>query len=192
MARSLQQSLSAVLVVSALLVVSAMDSRAQNRGTIQGTVTDAGTGEALPGANVGIVGSLVGTTTDLDGRYSFEVVPSGTYTVRVSFVGYTTTSREVTVSTGGTATADFSLTETVAQFGEELVVLGSRSSRTAVETPVPVDVIPAQALESVGAPELNQALSYLAPSYNASHQTIADGTDHVNPASIRGLGPDQV
>src|SRR5437899_296978 len=32
----------------------------------------------------------------------------------------------------------------------------------------------------------------VAPSFNASHQTIADGTDHINPASLRGLGPDQV
>src|SRR2546430_16802206 len=34
--------------------------------------------------------------------------------------------------------------------------------------------------------------STLAPSFNASHQTIADGSDHINPASLRGLGPDQV
>lgn len=191
MAKSLLQKWAPAFLFASL-VLFASNVQAQNRGTVQGTVSDADTGERLPGANVGIVGSLVGTTTDVDGRYSFEVVPSGTYTVRVSFVGYTTTSREVTVSSGETVTVDFSLSETVAQFGEELVVLGSRSSRTAVETPVPVDVIPAQALGSVGAPELNQALSYLAPSYNASHQTISDGTDHINPASIRGLGPDQV
>src|SRR2546425_11532620 len=35
-------------------------------------------------------------------------------------------------------------------------------------------------------------LAAVAPSFNASHQTIADGSDHVNPASLRGLGPDQV
>src|SRR2546422_2276333 len=40
--------------------------------------------------------------------------------------------------------------------------------------------------------EVNQILGTLAPSFNASHQTIADGSDHINPASLRGLGPDQV
>ncbi len=69
--------------------------------------------------------------------------------------------------------------------------MGARTSRTALETPVPVDVIPAAEIQKAGELETNQILRTLAPSYNASHQTIADGTDHVNPASLRGLGPDQ-
>ncbi|MFQ5602062.1 MAG: TonB-dependent receptor plug domain-containing protein, partial [bacterium] len=72
------------------------------------------------------------------------------------------------------------------------VVLGSRTARTAIETPVPVDVISAVEVRQSPQLEINQALAYLAPSFNASHQTISDGTDHVNPASLRGLGPDQV
>ena len=49
-----------------------------------------------------------------------------------------------------------------------------------------------RALQQLGVQEINQSLHYLAPSCNASHQTISDGTDHINPASLRGLGPDQV
>src|SRR4051812_4443449 len=37
-----------------------------------------------------------------------------------------------------------------------------------------------------------QKLNFVAPSYNSSRQTIADGTDHIDPATLRGLGPDQV
>src|SRR3989449_286066 len=74
----------------------------------------------------------------------------------------------------------------------EVVVVGARTSRTAVETPVPVDVISAQEIADNGQTEVNQILATLAPSFNASHQTIADGSDHINPASLRGLGPDQV
>ena len=86
----------------------------------------------------------------------------------------------------------FDLQSTIAEFGEELVVVGSRGERTATDTPVPVDVIGAEALSQLGVQEINQSLHYLAPSFNASHQTISDGTDHINPASLRGLGPDQV
>ncbi|MGH7673455.1 MAG: TonB-dependent receptor plug domain-containing protein, partial [Gemmatimonadales bacterium] len=74
----------------------------------------------------------------------------------------------------------------------EVTVIGSRTARTAVETPVPVDVIPAEEIQETGQTEVNQILTALGPSFNASHQTIADGSDHINPASLRGLGPDQV
>src|SRR5207248_1711737 len=57
---------------------------------------------------------------------------------------------------------------------------------------VPVDVITAQEVIETGHTEVAQILGALAPSFNASHQTIADGSDHINPASLRGLGPDQV
>src|SRR5438270_2020656 len=47
-------------------------------------------------------------------------------------------------------------------------------------------------MTETGVTEVNQMLATLEPSFNASQQTIADGSDHVNPASLRGLGPDQV
>src|SRR5437773_890645 len=53
-------------------------------------------------------------------------------------------------------------------------------------------VVAAQEIADNGQTEVNQILATLAPSFNASHQTIADGSDHINPASLRGLGPDQV
>ena len=37
---------------------------------------------------------------------------------------------------------------------------------------------------------MNQAIALIAPSFNAPRQTISDGTDHLNPASLRGLGPE--
>ena len=40
--------------------------------------------------------------------------------------------------------------------------------------------------------DIGQILNYVAPSFNSNRQTVADGTDHIDPASLRGLGPDQV
>src|SRR5439155_875263 len=88
---------------------------------------------------------------------------------------------------GQTVTVDFKLTATPLSLNE-VVVVGARTSRTAVETPVPVDVITSQEVQETGHTEVNQILATLAPSFNASHQTIADGSDHINPASLRGLG----
>ena len=159
-------------------------------GTISGKVLDEN-GEPLPGANVTIVGTMRGASANAEGAYSFRV-EAGTYTVRATFIGYASQTKEVTVVAGETVTVDFTLAESAVEFGESLVVVGSRSARTATETPVPVDVISAQTLELSGQLELNQTLTYVAPSYTANHQTIADGTDHINPASLRGLAPDQV
>jgi iron complex outermembrane receptor protein len=72
------------------------------------------------------------------------------------------------------------------------VVVGSRTPRTNVETTAPVDVVTAEEISHVGKTETGRILSTLAPSYVSTPQTVADGTDHVDPASLRGLGPDQV
>lgn len=178
------------LIALALAFLTVPTVSAQQTGTITGVVT--AEGEPLPGASISIVGTFIGTTTDVAaGRYTLSVKP-GTYTVRASSVGFTTERARVQVTAGATVTQDFVLEESIAEFGEELVVLGSRGERTALETPVPVDVIPAEVLGQLGVQEINQALHYVAPSFNASHQTISDGTDHINPASLRGLGPDQL
>jgi len=74
-----------------------------------------------------------------------------------------------------------------------VIVVGSRSSisRSRTQTPVPVDVITNRELNMTGQVEPTQMINFVAPSYNSSRQTVADGTDHIDPATIRGLGPDQ-
>ncbi|MFW6412999.1 MAG: TonB-dependent receptor plug domain-containing protein [Oceanicaulis sp.] len=73
-----------------------------------------------------------------------------------------------------------------------IVVVGTRSaSRTALETAAPVDVIDAGDLEDTGITELSAALASNLPSFNFPSPSITDGTDHVRPATLRGLGPDQ-
>lgn len=76
---------------------------------------------------------------------------------------------------------------------EELVVTGSRAApRTRLETVAPVDVITTQALARQGTGgELAQALSNLAPSISFARPAVSDGSDHVRPATLRGLAPDQ-
>ena len=91
-------------------------------GKISGTVTDATTGEPLPGVNVFIDGTTRGATTGLDGEYVMIGVRPGSYTIVASFVGFATERREgVSVNVDLTTTIDFSLREEVIQ-GEEIVV----------------------------------------------------------------------
>ena len=76
---------------------------------------------------------------------------------------------------------------------EEVVVTGTRApGRSAEDLPVPVDVLSANDLENTGQTELGRMLQAIAPSFNFSTSAISDGTDALRPATLRGLGPDQV
>ena len=174
----------------AVVMLAALPAWAQ-QGTIRGTVIDGGDDTPLPSANLNLVGTLRGTITGSDGSFSMNV-PPGSYTLQATFIGYESAKRSVEVAAGDTATIDLVLKASAVALGEEFVVVGSRTVRTAIETPAPVDVISEEEIRESGQTEINQALRQLAPSFNASHQTISDGTDHINPASLRGLGPDQV
>lgn len=65
--------------------------------TVSGTVTDASTGESLPGTTVSIPALNRGSVTDLDGQYSINL-PVGDHQIVVTFIGYQRFSRTVTIT----------------------------------------------------------------------------------------------
>ena len=76
----------------------------------------------------------------------------------------------------------------------EVTIIGSRSkNRVKTDVPVPVDVFNISEITK-GAPQtsVTQILNYVAPSFTSNATSTADATDHVDPAQLRGLGPDQV
>ena len=152
---------------------------------VSGTVTDSDN-QPLPGVSVTIEGTTRGTTTDFDGKYTIKVESSEN--LIFSYVGY----NDKKLQMDGTKTFDVVLISGVSL--DVVVVVGSRNpNRTAVDTAVPVDIIDVTELLTAGPQvNLNQILNYVAPSFTSNTQTISDGTDHIDPASLRGLGPDQV
>lgn len=76
--------------------------------------------------------------------------------------------------------------------GAVIIVTGTRStSRTLEASPVPVDVLTADAITEGGQTETNKILNKLVPSFNFPQPAIADGSDALRPATLRGLSPDQ-
>ncbi len=151
---------------------------------IKGTVKDVNN-EPLPGANILVKGTTNGTSTDLNGEFSLNADPNGI--LIISFSGFET--QEVQIA--GKSNFNIILKEGLQL--EEVVIVGSRNARrTAIDTPVPVDVIDVGDLATKnGKVEVNDILQYAAPSFNATKQSGSDGADHIVPASLRGLGPDQ-
>jgi iron complex outermembrane recepter protein len=159
--------------------------------TLSGRIVDARSGEPLAGANVHAVGTSYGTVADADGRYRLRL-PAGRYTLQVTYIGYAAARAEVTTVAGAAFDRDFSLSEDLVG-GDEVVVLGTRrQDRTVVESPVPVDVLGPAEIQATGMTETTQVLQMLVPSYNAPRSSVTDGSDHIRPATLRGLGPDQV
>ena len=111
-----------LLLACASLVAAPSALVAQDTGTVTGTVVDE-EGTSLPGANVTIVGTQQGTSTNADGQYTLENLEPQSYTLRASFVGYRPQEQEITVTAGETVEVDFVLPADVAQL-DEMVVVG--------------------------------------------------------------------
>ena len=93
------------------------------------------------------------------------------------------------LGTAGTTLSFQAPAEPAHESVEEVTVVGSRRAN-APDTVAPVDVISAAQFESVGAPDMDNMLRSLVPSYNVAQQPINDESTLVRPANLRGLPPD--
>ncbi|AXY74738.1 TonB-dependent receptor [Paraflavitalea soli] len=166
------------------LIASSYLLSAQN--TLSGTVKDAKTKEPLAGASINIKGTNQGTISSNTGTFTLSAKKGDILIIR--YIGYATS--EITVD--NQATLDIELTAGAGNL-EEITIVGSRRlGRTAMETAVPIDVIDIKSIaRQTGKFDINNMLQFATPSFNANKQSGSDGADHIDPATIRGLGPDQ-
>ncbi|HZI53098.1 MAG TPA: carboxypeptidase-like regulatory domain-containing protein, partial [Chitinophagaceae bacterium] len=152
--------------------------------TITGKVTDKN-GAPLPGASIKVKGTNRGTTTNDVGNFSIQAAPNEE--LEITIVGY----KSQTLLIGTNTPLTISLESEITELGE-IVFVGTRGSgRAKTETPVPVDII---RINEIGLPtakmDLTSVLNIAAPSFNYNKQTGADGADHIDIGTLRGLGPD--
>jgi TonB-dependent receptor len=122
---------SVILFITAVLGTGllAADAQAQQRGVVQGRIVDASDGSPLPGANIVVEGTTIGTSADQNGRYQLTNVPTGSQTLVASFVSYEQERATITVQAGATATQNFELQSRVLE-GGEIIVTGIRRSQS--------------------------------------------------------------
>ncbi|WP_071595199.1 TonB-dependent receptor [Hymenobacter aerophilus] len=126
--------------------------------------------------------------TDEQGRFSINtMLVGGPYAVQISQEGYRTQLLTNVFLEGG-KTSQFNNVLSPAT-----VAVGTRrTDRTLAESIAPVDVVDMrELLPLVPQTDLSQLLHQVVPSFNSTRQTSADGADHVDPISLRGLAPDQ-
>lgn len=178
-----QVSLSVLLLFCGITLSYAQSGQ----GQIEGTVTDASTGEVLPGVNITIEGTSIGAASDLDGNYVIRRVPSGRHVLVFSYIGYERLEMPVEVIAGRTVEVDAGLTwETIE--GEEIVITVQREGQQqAINQQLNSDKIVSVVSEAriQELPDFNAAAA-LARLPGVS-TTKSSGED--NKVVIRGLAP---
>ena len=102
--------ISLIWVLALFILLPGNLLHAGTTGKISGKITDKSTGEVLIGANVLILGSSMGSSSDIDGNYFILNIPPGEYQVKASMVGYSSVTYDhVRISVDQTTKIDFEL-----------------------------------------------------------------------------------
>jgi len=168
------------LVFFSLLTLSSF----AQKETMKGVITDA-KGNALEGVTIKVVASKAVTTSSKNG--SFSIAANASDVLEFSSIGFET-KRQAAVG----SSMKIILTASTSDL-QDVILVGSRGTgRAKLESPVPVDVIKiSEVAINTARMDLTSSLNYAAPSFNYNKQSGADGADHVDIGTLRGLGPDQ-
>jgi outer membrane receptor for ferrienterochelin and colicins len=113
-------------------------------GRITGTVKDTG-GSAIPGVNVILEGTSLGTATDVDGHFELTSIPNGEYVIRASAIGFRPVTRRLVIEDQSVVEVDLVMEEEVLE-SSEIVVTASRREQPLFSVPVSVAVLSAEDL----------------------------------------------
>ena len=170
-------------IVAILLTSVSVIPMAVSAATLKVIVQDQN-GSTVPKAKV-----QIGTqeqTTDEFGAATFSDV-TGAQSLTVMAIGFSNKRTNIPADQ-----AETTVTLAPIQTIESVVVVGTRSiGRSALQAPVPIEVVNREQLNITGQSETGRILQMLVPSFNFPSSTISDGTDALRPATLRGLGPDQ-
>ncbi|MDZ7292812.1 MAG: TonB-dependent receptor [candidate division KSB1 bacterium] len=111
------------------------------QGTLRGVVTDSLTAEPLVGANVYLLGTALGSATNLEGVYRIDRVPEGTYTLRVSYIGYLTKQIKINIQNNKTLVVDAPLSPQLVEAGIVLVTAQAVGQAAAINQQITSNTI---------------------------------------------------
>lgn len=153
-------------------------------GKIQGKITDE-SGNAVPFGSVLIEGTTMGGGANADGEYSITNVPAGTHSLRASVIGYRQKREEVTVTAGGTVTQDFVLAVDVLR-GEEVVVTGTMTPRTKLESTVAISTLSPQEVAQASPRSTTEILRYI-PGFTRVESSGGEVNQNISVRGILGV-----
>ena len=172
-----------ILLIITFLSFTANDVFAQN-GVIKGRVYDEANNDGIPFANIIILGTTTGSTSDLDGNFIITGVQPGFVQLQVSYVGYETLiSRDIAVSNAKTSFIELALKASSKSLGEVVIRVDPFQKRD--DVPLSMQKIGLKEIESN--PGSNRDISRVIQSFPGIGSTPAFRNDII----VRGGGPSE-
>ena len=174
-----------IFIICLILASSQVNAQA---GKITGIVKEESSGNPLAGANIILVGTSFGSSTDLNGEYHFFNIPAGSYTLRVMYLGYLAQDLQVQVKSDATVKLDILLKSNAVELDGEAVVIAQREGQVAAIN----QQLTADAIKNVVSSERLQEL----PDANAAESvgrlpgiSLGRSGGEGNKVVVRGLSP---
>ncbi|MEL7124531.1 MAG: carboxypeptidase-like regulatory domain-containing protein, partial [Bacteroidota bacterium] len=145
------------IILPILMIAFTTLAYGQN-ATLTGKILDL-SGKPLSFATVLIDGTTKGTTADKDGQFIINDIPAGTYTIKVSFMGYLSTTEEVSLKAGESIEKSFSLQEDALNI-QAVVISGTRYELDRVNNPIVVNVINNKQLNATQSIAISEGLNF--------------------------------
>lgn len=177
------------LLISSFMVLVSVSAAFAQTTTVTGTVTDADTGEPIPQVAIYISDLSTGAATNIDGEYTIDGVEYGTYTFRVSSVGYLTIEREITVNANNNS-FDFELAPDI-QLLEDVVVTAFGVSREQKSLGYSVQDVNAEDLAKVDQNSVVGALAGKVAGVQVVQSATMGGSERIRIRGVNGLSDGQ-
>lgn len=178
----------AIILTAFSATFFSVQAKEKATGGIIGNVKDAETGLPLAGANVSVINTLIGASTDVNGHFKINRVPIGSQTIKVSFIGYSAERIKIDVAEDDLATAEFALMPSAILF-DQVVVTGSRHTEELHEAANSVNVLSNLEIRQRNRFRIDEALETI-PSVQRIGENISirGGTGY----SLLGIGGSRV
>ncbi len=148
------------LLLPLLLLVSMLahaPAWAADTGNVRGTISDKTDGEAVIGASAMLENTTLGSASDLEGNYTIQNIPAGTYRLKVNAIGYSPFFQNVTVTAGETLTINPQLGQTTVM-ASEIVVGAALYEQDRLEVPVTASVVTDKEIKEEPNPTLDEVV----------------------------------
>lgn len=145
------------LILLLSLITHSVFSQAAHKYLVNGTVVNQVTNEPLPGANIIVMGTVLGTIANNEGYFTLEKIPPGSYKIKASMMGFKPAIKDVLVRANETQHLQFKLKETVIET-PELVVTASKRRQTFQDSPNSLSVVTSGDIERQNEAYLDEAL----------------------------------
>ncbi|HTR81438.1 MAG TPA: TonB-dependent receptor [Bacteroidota bacterium] len=180
------RSVCRLALVGALVMIGQV-LLAQSSGSLKGRVLDNENGGALIGANVVVANTSLGAATDIEGKFTIHGIPTGTQTIKISYIGYKPISVDVTITENGTVEQDFQLTAQAVTGQTVVVTAQARGQLSAINQELSstsiINVVSAEKMKELPDANIAESIGRLP---GISLQRDAGEADAV---IVRGLSP---